>query len=130
MSQPNARSADAVTIAPAALFGGNNVPAQVMRQKQTPLFTLQSGAATSAAQQLSDAGGQYAVVALQCEQDMWIAFGGAGVIATVGGATNTWFFTRGQYLVPVPLDATGAVCTYLAVIKHLTAGYLQCLGVA
>ena len=128
--QPNARSADAVTIAPAALFGGNNVPAQVMRQKQTPLFTVQSTASSVASQLIDAASNQFAVVALMVEQDMWISFGGAGVVATVGGATNTWFFTRGQYLLPVPLDATVAVCTYLAVIKHLTAGYLQCNGVA
>lgn len=128
----NANSADTVTIQAAAVFGtvqAGGHPAQIMRQKQTPLFTVTTTAASQAFQ-LTDGTQNYSVVALQVEQDSWIAFGGSGVVATAGGATNTWFFTRGQYLIPVPFDSTGVACTYLAVLKYITAGVLQCMGVA
>ena len=128
----NANSADTVTIQAAAVFGTVQAgahPAQVMRQKQTPLFTVTT-TAVSQAFQLTDGTNQFSVIALQVEQDTWIAFGGSGVVATSGGSTNTWFFTRGQYLIPVPFDSSGAVCTYLAVLKYITAGIVQCMGVA
>ena len=127
----NANSADTLVIQSAAVFGAvaNCFPAQVMRQKQTPLFTAQTTGA-STAYQIWDGVSQYSIIALQVEQDCWISFGGSGVVATAGGSTNTWFFTRGQYLLPVPFDATGKACTYLALLTYKTAGYVQCMGVA